>query len=382
MIDNSDLPKEYGAGFSAIKFSLKYCRLEKDERVSKKGLTDYRKIILLTDGFSDHFFAKTAISLLKYRSNDIVAVLDKDLSGKTAGEVFGIGASIPVVHSLDGLDADALFIGIAPPGGKLPESWRPIIANALARSLDIVSGLHSFLSDDSYFQKLSTESNTRLIDVRKNSFQAVGSGNPFDMDQLRVLTVGQDCSVGKMVTTLEVQKHLLEMGHDAGFAASGQTGIMISGHGIPIDCIVSDFLLGACEQLVERNSNHSILLIEGQGSITHPAYSPVTLGLIHGTLPQAMILCYEAGRKEVKGFPKTPLHSLKSLVEHYQQVASIRNESQVIGVGINSRTLNDQQYEEEKKIVESELGLPACDVYRDGAEKLANAVLKAKGNLK
>jgi len=350
--------------------------------VPEKGITEYQRIVLLTDGYSDHFFAKTAISLLKYRPKDIIAVLDSQLSGKKASDLFGVGETVPVVDSIDGLQVDAIFIGIAPPGGKLPETWRPIIADALKKSIDIVSGLHSFLSDDPVFSNLAKESGASLIDVRKNNFQDVGTGTAFPGDQLRILTVGQDCSVGKMVTSLEIQKELILRGHNTGFAASGQTGIMISGRGIPIDCVVSDFLLGACEQLVQQNTDSNILMIEGQGSITHPAYSPVTLGLMHGTLPQAMVLCYEAGRKNVKGFQETPLHSLKSLVNHYQQVAAIRAPSKVIGVSINSRVLSDQEFTQEKRRIEDELNLPACDVYREGAGQLAEAVLSAKGAIK
>jgi uncharacterized NAD-dependent epimerase/dehydratase family protein len=342
---------------------------------SASELQKYRRIILLTDGFSTPFLAKTAISLLRYRQNDIAAVLDSTDAGTTAQSLFGTGGNIPVVGSLDQTDADALFIGIAPPGGKLPEHWRAIVISALSRGMDVVSGLHDFLCSDSEFTSAAEEHGCRLIDVRRNNERQTALHAEFREGCLRILTVGHDCSVGKMVTSLEIQRVLAERGQDAQFLATGQTGIMIAGDGVPIDCVVADFVNGSAESLVQRHEQHDILLIEGQGSLSHPSFSAVTLGLLHGCAPDGLIMCYEAGREMVKGLDEIAIPPLQTLVTAYETIAALRNPCRVIGISVNGRNLSADQTAAECERVSSELGLPACDVYRDGADVLADAVL-------
>ncbi|MCP4782114.1 MAG: DUF1611 domain-containing protein [Fuerstiella sp.] len=345
------------------------------ENENASELKRYRRIILLTDGFSTPFLAKTAISLLRYRPSDIVAVLDSTEAGRTSDSLFQAGGTTPVVGSLGEVDADALFIGIAPPGGALPGSWRAIVLEALARGIDVVSGLHDFLCHDSEFQQAADEHGCRLIDVRKNNQRHTAKHVEFREGCLRVHTVGHDCSVGKMVTSLEIQRALAKRGEDAQFLATGQTGIMIAGDGVPVDCVVADFVNGAAETLVQRHEQHDILLIEGQGSISHPSFSAVTLGLLHGCAPDGLILCYEAGREMVKGLDEIPIPPLKTLVAAYENIAALRNPCRVIGVAMNGRKLSPEEAVVERERVSSELGLPACDVYRDGADVLADAVL-------
>ena len=345
--------------------------VDEDESELKR----YRRITLLTDGFSTPFLAKTAISLLRYRQNDIVAVLDSTEKGRTAESLFGTGGAIPVVGTLDDVEADALFIGIAPPGGALPGHWRAIVLSALSRGMDVVSGLHDFLGNDSELRSTADEHGCRLIDVRKNDQRHTAKHVEFREGCLRIHTVGHDCSVGKMVTALETQRVLAERGEDAQFLATGQTGIMIAGEGVPIDCVVADFVNGAAETLVQCHESHDILLIEGQGSISHPSFSAVTLGLLHGCAPDGLILCYEAGREMVKGLDEIPVPPLQTLVSVYESLAALRNPCRVIGVSMNGRKLSADEAAAERDRVSAELGLPACDVYRDGADALADAVL-------
>ena len=344
-------------------------------------LKGYRKIVLLTEGYSDPFYAKTACSMLRYRQQDVVAVLDQSHRGKTAQDLFLVGGEIPVVGSLDGVSADAMFLGIAPPGGKLPDSWRPLIMDAMIRGLDIVSGLHDFLSHDSEFAKQATDHGRQLIDVRKNDERQTATGVGLSPDCLRVLTVGHDCSVGKMVTSLEIQRELIRRDVDAGFVATGQTGIMISGDGVPVDCVVADFVNGAVESLVQRHEHHDVLMIEGQGSISHPSFSAVTMGLLHGAAPHAMIYCYEVGRDKVKGLDSIPLLSHEALIRSYEENASLRHPSSVIGIAMNSRNVSAAEAELERHQMQAEYGVPVCDVYRHGAGELANAVLDRKREL-
>ena len=346
---------------------------------ARSRLRAYRRIVLLTEGFSTPFLAKTAMSLLRYRRSDIIGVLDSTEVGKNAGELLGVGGEIPIIDSLKDRDADALFIGIAPPGGKLPTEWRDIVANALRRGIDVVSGLHDFLSDDPDFRRIAEQHNCRLIDVRRNDQRETAECHVFRTGCLRIHTIGQDCSVGKMVVALEVQRELSRRGVDAQFVATGQTGIMISGDGVPVDCVVSDFVNGAAEGLVKRHEHHDVLLIEGQGCLSHPSFSAVTLGLLHGSAPDGLIFCYEVGRKSVKGLNEVPLLALRTLIDAYERAASLRHPARVIGIAMNSRNVSAEEAVSERDRIRAEFGLPVCDVYSHGASELADAVLRLQG---
>ncbi|RCS54043.1 DUF1611 domain-containing protein [Bremerella cremea] len=339
----------------------------------------HRRIVVLTDGYSNPFVAKTAISLLRYRTADIVAVLGGKTAEKTAQELLGAGGDIPVVASLQEVnEPDAIYVGIAPPGGKLPEAWRPLLLEAIGRGIDIISGLHDFVTEDSEYRTAAATSGASLWDVRKNRFKSVATGQPFRHECLRILTVGHDCSVGKMVVSLEVERALREEGLDAAFLATGQTGIMISGHGIPVDCVVSDFVNGAVETFVRENEQHDIQLIEGQGSLSHPSFSAVTLGLLHGAAPQGLIYCYEAGRHEVKGLSGIPIPSHRKLLQAYEVAGNLRAPCQIIGIAANTRNLSAQEAEAELARMRDEFELPVCDVYRTGAQPLVAAVHKLR----
>lgn len=349
--------------------------LSQQPSVPPTSVKGYHRIVLLTEQMSDPFYAKTAMSLLRYRRDDIVAVLDSTHAGRSADDLFGIGDTVPVVSSLQNLDADALFIGTAFPGGKLPEVFRSHVLDALHRGLDVVSGLHEFLCNDTEFCDVAQSHGCRLIDVRRNRECTTSTGEVLRSDCLRIHTVGQDCSVGKMVVSLETQRELANRGLDAAFVATGQTGIMISGDGVPVDCVVSDFVNGSVESLIRRQDHHDILLIEGQGSISHPSFSAVTMGLLHGCQPDALIYCYEVGRQGVKGLDHIPLLDHRRMIDSYEAVAALRHPTQVIGIGMNSRRVSREEADAERQRMQSEFGLPVCDVYRDGPAKLADAVL-------
>ncbi|RMF96058.1 MAG: DUF1611 domain-containing protein, partial [Planctomycetota bacterium] len=264
-----------------------------------------RRMVLLVDGYNDPQRAKTAYSILRYRAEEVVAVLDRDWAGKTAGEAYGVGGDVPIVEKLEDVqNARSLVIGIAPPGGKIPPQWRPIVLDAIARGWNIVSGLHDFLRDDPEFVAAAEKAGVELIDVRDNRERDVATWEGIRDDCLRIHTVGNDCGVGKMVTAIELTEGLKRAGIDAKFVATGQTGIMIEGDGCPIDRVISDFVPGAAENLVRANQHHEVIVVEGQGSLFHPRYSCVTLGLLHGIRPHGLILCWEAGRTHVGGMPQ------------------------------------------------------------------------------
>lgn len=344
------------------------------------SLKSHKQITLLTQGQSNPFVAKTAISMLRYRGADIVCVLDDQVNAVNAGELFGIpepDGRIPVVKQIPE-GSDAMYIGIAPPGGKLPPEWKPVILAAIEQNMDIVSGLHDFLVRDNDFVTSALANGVRLLDVRHTEFSNIASGLPLRPDCHRILTVGQDCSVGKMVATLEVNQGLTDRGFDSRFLATGQTGIMIDGAGIPIDSVVADFVNGAAENLVRENQCHDFVMIEGQGSISHPAYSAVNVGLLHGCRPDGMIYCFEAGRRQVKGLNNVDLPSIASQMESYLTMARLQHPSCFVGFAVNTRTLSEVEAAEEIARIEQEFGLPACDVYRDGATKLVDSCIALK----
>lgn len=341
-----------------------------------------QRIVVLTEGHSDPVTAKTGASVIRYRESEVVAVLDAQHAGKMAVEILGVGARIPVIATLaEASDADTLLIGTAPTGGRMPSSWRAWVAEALRRGMNVVSGLHDFLGDDPEFERIASESGALITDVRRNSECHVSKGQPLGDRCLRVHTVGHDCSIGKMLVTVEVDRALREQGHDSKFLATGQTGIMVAGDGVPIDCVVGDFVSGAAERLVVRNQQHRILMVEGQGSLAHPMYSAVTLGLLHGCQPHGLIMCYEAGRVEYGGIPGRRLRSLSELCKAYELVAGLVQPTRVIGVAMNGRLLSEQEAEREKGRVRELLGLPVCDVIRDGPGELVQAVIDLQASV-
>lgn len=344
-------------------------------RADLADIAKFRRMAILTEGKSTPQYAKTAISLLRYRHNDVAAILDSTAAGQSTEATLGVESNVPIVASLAAApETDSLLIGIAPAGGALPPEWRGILLEAISRGLHVVSGLHTFLSEDEEFARAARARGVRLIDVRKNDERTVACASEFSAKCLRVHTVGQDCSVGKMTAALELERVLRERGVDARFLATGQTGIMIRGEGVPVDCVAADFISGATEQLVLRNQECDVVLVEGQGSLAHPSFSGVTLGLLHGCAPDALIMCYEVGRETVKGCDHVPLRPLAELIRFYEQAASLRGPSRVVAVAMNSRKATPAAAEAERRRVEAELGLPVCDVFRHGAQALADPI--------
>ncbi len=331
-------------------------------------------MIILTDGQTDLHAAKTAICVIRYRPDEVLGLLDRESAGRTCGDVLGVGGEMPVVGSLADLpEADTLLIGIAPPGGKIPPHWRPIVLEAIDRGLNVVSGLHDFLSDDPEFSRAAAERSVELIDLRRSDERDVASGEPFREGCLRIHTIANDCSCGKMVTAMEVTEGLKRAGLDARFAATGQTGIVVAGGGCAVDRVIADFVSGAAEKLIRADEDGDVVVVEGQGSLYHPRYSGVTLGLLHGVKPHVLIYCYEMGRTTISDMG-LPLASHRAVIEFYEAAASIMHPCRVIGAAVNGQRYTADEVAAECQRTERELGLPTCDVIRHGPEKLVEAV--------
>ncbi|MBA3484061.1 MAG: DUF1611 domain-containing protein [Pirellulales bacterium] len=322
---------------------------------------------------------KTASCILRYRPEEVVALLDSTQAGRTTEELLGVGGATPVVgHLNDAPTANTLLIGIAPSGGRIPPAWKSIILDALIRGMNVVSGLHEFIGDNPEFAAAAKKSGATITDVRKNDEQDVSHRKNIREECLRIHTVGQDCSIGKMLVAVELTNALKAEGHDAKFIATGQTGIMVEGDGVPIDRVIADFVAGAIEKQVLANQHHEMLVVEGQGSISHPKYSAVTLGLLHGCAPHGMIMCYEAGRTHIHGMEYLPLKPIGQLIDVYETMANLVSPSKVIGIAINSRRLSADQAAAERDKARQEFGLPVCDVVRDGPDELIQAILQMK----
>jgi uncharacterized NAD-dependent epimerase/dehydratase family protein len=337
-----------------------------------------KKYVVLTEGHTEPHTAKTASCLLRYCGEDVVALLDSTQAGATSHAVLGVGGDTPVVSGLDDAPgANTLVLGIAPPGGKIPSVWRAVILDAIRRGLDVIGGLHDFLTDDAEFTVAATKHGVQLTDLRKNAERDIARRRGLRDECFRVLTVGHDCSVGKMLTSLELANGLQQAGKDAHFIATGQTGILVSGEGCPIDRVVADFVSGAVEKMLLQHQHHEILMVEGQGSLVHPSYSGVTLGLMHGALPHALILCYEVGRESVTGLAGLKIPPLERIRQLNETMAGVFAPCPVIAVSMNSRLVTGDEAEVERDRVQQRLELPVCDVVRDGPERLVQAVIES-----
>jgi uncharacterized NAD-dependent epimerase/dehydratase family protein len=340
---------------------------------------------------ADHDFgvmtSKTANAIIRYQPGRVVAVLDRALVGQTAEQVLGFGGAIPVVGSVDdglALGANAVLIGIAPQGGRLPDEWHGWLAQALAAGCDIVSGLHTFLSDDPHLAAIAAAHGRTITDARKAPANlAVASGRAKDVDALVVLTVGTDCNVGKMTAQLQLVEQLNARGLRTRFVATGQTGIMLEGWGTAVDAVVADFIAGATEALVLRGAEGAdVVLVEGQGSINHPGYSGVTLGLLHGACPDALILCHQPTRQFLGDYREASWVKIPPLSEYirmYEAIGGMVHPTRVIGVALNTFDLDDLAARAACAAAARETGLPATDPVRFDPSPLVDAIIKAAG---
>ncbi|MDQ3983358.1 MAG: DUF1611 domain-containing protein [Actinomycetota bacterium] len=339
-----------------------------------------RSWLVLTDGYLETRNAKTAHGVLRYARDRIAAVLDREHAGRSLAEVLPeMERDAPIVGSFEdgaALGATSLLLGVATPGGWLPDHWRAWMLQAAASGMEIANGLHRFLRDDEELVAAARASGARLWDVRDPPDGIpLCSGKALDAPQRIVLTVGSDCAVGKMTASLELVVAAAAAGRNAEFVATGQTGILIAGKGIAVDRVISDFVSGAAEQLVvEGDPAAEVLVVEGQGGLWHPAYSGVTLGLLHGTMPEVLVLVHQARRTAIEEPPYTSLPPLAEMVSTYERIASVVRPCRVACVAVNCHGLSDAEARTAIDEVNHETGLPAGDVIRGDAPMLWDAV--------
>ena len=338
-----------------------------------------KRYLILAEGRSDDpHYGKTARGVLAYGADPVVAILDSARAGETYD-------GIPVVATVNDalcFNPTTALVGVATQGGRFPPAWRELLKSCIAKGLDLENGLHEFVSDDAELSALAARHRVELRDLRKSPNDLdVPTGENLQLDTCIVLTVGSDCAIGKMTVSLELDRAARERGLASQFVPTGQTGIAIAGWGIAVDAVVSDFLAGATERLVVEGYGRGgtdLLFVEGQGSIVHPAYSGVTMGLIHGSAPHLYVLCHLAGTTEIEGYPEHPLPSLAELVELHERLSLPARPAKVACVALNTRFLGEAEARAAIEAAAAETGLPADDPVRFGPVKLLEAVVQRR----
>ena len=336
-----------------------------------------KRYLVLAEGYSsDPHHGKTGRGVIRYSRTPTVAIVDSTRAGQTQ-------EGIPVVATVNDalcFDPTTAIVGVATQGGRFPPAWRELLKSCVAKGLDVENGLHEFLTEDPELVELAERHGVELRDLRRPPAGLdVPTGENLRIPATIVLTVGSDCAIGKMTVSLELDREARERGFASEFVPTGQTGIAIAGWGISVDAVVSDFVAGAAERLVVEGHERGgeLLWVEGQGSLVHPQYSGVTLGLFHGSAPHALVLCHQAGQRLVDEDPAFPIPPLSELVELHERMALIARPSPVAAIALNTRELDDDAARAAVEEAEAETGLPADDPVRFGAAKIVDAVLAA-----
>ncbi|CAN5530338.1 DUF1611 domain-containing protein [soil metagenome] len=333
-----------------------------------------RRYAIFAEGRFRSSNAKTAHGLLRYGKDEVVAVVDSDLAGERVLDIMpDLLRDAPIVGTVEEAlkyGPTSLLVGVAPSGGKLPEEWMDSLKEAAEADLEIVSGLHQRLAPDFPGKK--------VWDVREPPQDIpLFSGEGLEVGPKVALTVGTSAAIGKKTAVLELQQAAEEVGVSAEFVATGQTGIIIAGWGISIDAVVSDFVAGAAEQLVLQaaKSSPDLILVEGQGALGHPAYSGVTLSLLHGSCPDCLVLCADASEEKIMGLVPRPEPA--RAIRLYEEVSALVKPAPVVAISVNTKGLGEKEAEAFVSKLSEETGLPAVDPFRSSVAPILEAVLQA-----
>ncbi len=343
-----------------------------------KAIEKKRLVHLAPNAFSLRS-AKMTVGVLRYGYHEPVAVIDPEQAGKTAEEVVGCGGDTPVVATLEEtlkFGPEAVLVGIAPAGGRLPADMKETLLRAIEHGLDVYAGLHDFLEDDPDISAAAAQRGVRLWDIRKPpGGLPVGGARCRNAKSYIALMVGSDCAIGKMTAALEIDRAAHRKGIKTEFIATGQCGIAIAGWGSPVDAIPGDFMAGCVERdVLSADGDAEIILVEGQGALLHPGYSAVTLGLLHGACPDGLILNHMVTRKTVTSNPDIRIPALAEVVRLYQELAAPMKPTALVGTALNTFGLSESEARRAVSEAEDSLGVPATDPVRYGAEKLVEAL--------
>jgi uncharacterized NAD-dependent epimerase/dehydratase family protein len=341
------------------------------------------RLAIFAEGLFAAHNGKTAHGVIRYGTRDVVAVIDSTQAGRTAGEVMPFaGRDVPIVATLREamkLGPDTLLVGVAPTGGRLDPSWRGVLLEAIEAGLHVEAGLHTQLSEDPELRRAATRAGVALRDLRAAPPDiTVPQGPDSRPGSVRVVhSVGSDTVIGKKVVTLELDRAARQRGLRSVYVPTGQTGVAIAGWGIAVDHVISDYVAGAAERLVHEGAERGdLLFVEGQGALFHPAYSGVTLGLLHGCAPDVLVLVHKAGAGTLRNYPGLPIPPLPELVAAYEGMARRVRPAHVAAIALNTAGLDsDEDAREAIAAAQAETGLVADDVVRFGAERVLDAVL-------
>jgi len=316
----------------------------------------------------DQLAAKVAQGIKDWRPENAVGQFRMD------GCKADVGLKDLTLAEAKAAGAKTLVIGVANRGGVISQAWKEVLIEALGMGFDLASGLHNMLHDEGDLVAASQVNGCTLHDVRVPNVQ-YPIANGIKRSGKRVLAVGTDCSVGKMYTALALDEALQERGVNSTFRATGQTGILITGSGVPLDAVIADFMAGAVEYLTPDNDEDHWDIIEGQGSLFHVSYSGVTMALIHGGQPDALIICHEPTRKHMRGLPEYQLPTMQAVSDMALTLAKVANPAcKVVGISVNTQHMSEDEANAYLAKVEAEMGLPAVDPFRHGAARLAEAL--------
>ena len=342
------------------------------------------RLAIFAEGLFAKHTGKTAHGVIRYGTREVVAVIDSTCAGRTASEVEPFCLHpVPIVATLDEAierGAQTLLIGVAPPGGKLDPAWRPALLEAVRAGLSLEAGLHTQLADDPELRDAAERAGVELRELRAAPPDLTVPKGPYSrLDSVQVVhSVGSDTVIGKKVVTLELDRAARERGLRSVYVPTGQTGVAIAGWGIAVDHVISDYVAGAAERLVHEGAERGdLLFVEGQGALFHPAYSGVTLGLLHGSAPDLLVLVHKPNATHNRNYPELPIPPLSELIQAYEAVASPVRPARVAVIALNTSDLDETAALAAIAAAERETGLVADDVVRFGPDRLLDALLGA-----
>jgi uncharacterized NAD-dependent epimerase/dehydratase family protein len=333
-----------------------------------------KRYLVLAEGYSaDPHYGKTARGVMRYGADPVVVIVDSERPGE---EVDGVPVVADIAEAL-AFEPTTALVGVATAGGRLPDTWHALLRGSLEAGLDLESGMHQFLGEDPELAALARERGAEIRDLRRAPPDLdVPTGENLRHGATVVLTVGSDCAIGKMSVALELDRGARERGVGSVFVPTGQTGIAIAGWGIAVDAVVADFIAGASERLVVEGAGRGHLLwVEGQGSLIHPHYSGVTLGLYHGSAPHFLVLCHQVGDVHIEDHPEHAIPSLSDLVELHERLALPARAARVVALALNTRRVDETAARAAIDAAREETGLPADDPVRFGPGALLDAIL-------
>ncbi|MCC8338346.1 DUF1611 domain-containing protein [Streptomyces sp. R1] len=348
-------------------------------QLSHAELVD-KNFVLFAEGCFGLFTSKIAASLIRYNGDRCVAVIDSRKAGQTVQDILGYGGAIPIVgrveHALH-LRPEVMIIGKGLHSADLPSGWKPHLLAAVQNGLHLINSIHYRLNDDPDIARAVREKGVTVWETKDSPPVPLNRARVLDLDTWVVHTCGSDSNIGKKTAALEIWNEANRSGIRTGFAATGQSGMLISGHGVAVDGVPGDFMGGAVEQAVlEAAAGNEWVVVEGQGSLNHIGFSGVALAILHGSLPHALVFCHRLGAERTKVW-ETPIIPIPELIRMNEELTRFERPAKVAAVSVNSFGYSDEDYRREAEKLEADTGVPVVDPLRDGGGARLVEILRA-----